>query len=153
MQTFADKEKREWAVDINVTTVRDVKSALGVDLLELGNDDAAGEGKMLYRLMAEPILVVDIVYVICKDQADQAGVTDRQFGARMGGDAIDNATKALLVEIVNFFPDPRDRQRAIRVLGIIDGIIDQAHKAQDAKIDPEAIQKTTEELLTTTANE
>ena len=57
-----------------------------------------------------------MLYVVCKTEADANGVTDEQFGEAMAGDAIDQATKALLEEIVDFSPSPRDRARARRVL-------------------------------------
>ena len=43
------------------------------------------------------------------DQADQAGVSDEDFGRAMAGDAIDAATSALLEELVGFFPQARRR--------------------------------------------
>ena len=97
MKTFQDNAGRTWTVSVNVDAVKRVRSLLEVDLLE------AVEGKLIERLRDDPILLCDVLYVVCKPEADAAGVTDEQFGQGMAGDAIDHATAALLEELVGFF--------------------------------------------------
>ena len=69
----------------------------------------AVEGDLLEQLSTDPILLCDVVYVLCKPEADQQNVTDEQFGQAMAGDAIEHATTALLEELVDFFPLARRR--------------------------------------------
>jgi hypothetical protein len=71
---------------------------MDVDLLEVI------EGKLIDRLIADPILLCDVIWGLCKPQADEAGLDDEAFGRAMAGDAIDAATTALLEELVDFFP-------------------------------------------------
>jgi hypothetical protein len=101
MKTFNDNAGRTWTVTVNVDAFKRVKTMLSVNLME------AVEGKLLERLVADPILLCDVIYVVCKPQADTASVTDVQFGQAMGGDAIDLATTALLEELCDFFPQGR----------------------------------------------
>ena len=101
MKTFTDNAARAWTIQVNVDALKRVKSLLDVDLME------AVDGKLLQRMLDEPILLCDIIYALCKPQADAAGVTDEDFGRAMAGDAIDNATQALLEELVDFFPQRR----------------------------------------------
>jgi hypothetical protein len=101
MKTFKDNAGRNWAVSVNIATVKRVKSLLEVDLLE------AVEGKLVDRLIIDPILLCDIVYVICKSEADSQNISDEQFGQAMAGDAIEQATEALLQELVEFFPESK----------------------------------------------
>ena len=103
MRSFEDSTGRKWTVAINVDAVKRVKALLGVDLLE------AVEGSLLERLIGDPVLLCDILFVVCKPQADAAGVTDEQFGQAMAGDAIDAATGAFLEALVDFFPPSRRR--------------------------------------------
>jgi len=127
---------------LNVYAVKKVRDSLGVDLLDLGGADQPGNG-LLYRLIADPVLLVDVLYVVCKDQADQAGVTDVQFGQAMAGDVIDAATKALLEELADFTPSPRDRARARKVIDATWNLIDRAQDLLDAKAEkalPEAVE-------------
>jgi ribosome biogenesis protein Tsr3 len=92
---------------------------------------------------------VDVLFVVCKNQADQAGVTDEQFGMAMGGDAIDLATKAFLEELTSFTPSPRDRARAQKVIDATWRMIDKVQDMLDAKAErdlPAAIQAVTSAL-------
>jgi hypothetical protein len=101
MHTFTDSAGRPWSVVVNVSVVKRVKSMLGIDLLSIG------DGDLWQRLATDPVCLVDTLFVICKPEAEAAGVTDEQFGAGLVGDVIDAATKALLEEIADFFPQAR----------------------------------------------
>lgn len=101
MKTFRDNAGRTWTVSINVDAIRRVRNLLEVDLLE------AAEGKLLERLMGDPVMLCDVIYCICKPEADAQDVTDEEFGRAMAGDAIDAATTALLEDLVDFFPGPK----------------------------------------------
>lgn len=101
MRTFQDNQKRTWEVAITVDAVKRVRSLLDVDLLGLM------EGKLLERLVTDPILLCDIIYVVCKPHADRDGISDEDFGRAMAGDAIDDATTAVLEELADFFPKGR----------------------------------------------
>lgn len=101
MKTFNDSTGREWQVAVNVAAVKRVRDLLDVDLL------TAGDGKLFQRLAEDPVLLTDVVYALCKPQADKAEITDEEFGRGMAGEVIDNAVSALLPELVDFFPSPR----------------------------------------------
>ena len=138
MRTFNDNAGRTWSLTLNVWTVKKVRDLLGVDLLDLGGEAATRDKPgLLFRLIADPVLLVDVLYVVCKDQADEASVTDEQFGRAMGGDAIDAATKAFLEELADFTPSPRDRARARKVIETTWAMIDKAQDVLDAKAEKE----------------
>ena len=101
MKTFRDNQAREWALTITIDAVKRVRSLLGVNLL-----DVAG-GNLLEQLVSDPVLLCDCVYALVKPEADQRNVSDEEFGRAMAGDAIEQATTALLEELVDFFPQPR----------------------------------------------
>lgn len=133
MRTFRDTVGRSWNLALNVYAVKKVRDLLKVDLLDLGLDAGKpGEG-LLYRMIADPILLVDVLFVTCKDQADKIGVTDEQFAQAMAGDVIDVATKAFLEELADFTPSPRDRSRARKVMEATWTMIDKAQDLLDAK--------------------
>ena len=98
MHSFVDNVSRTWAIDLNVTCLKRVRALCEVDLM------AVVDGRLLERLVTDPILLCDVLYAVCKDQADERDVTDEQFGRAMAGDVIDLATKALLEALVDFFP-------------------------------------------------
>ena len=45
--------------------------------------------------------------MLVEEQAKKANVSDAEFGEALAGDAISEATKAFLDELVDFFPAPR----------------------------------------------
>ena len=74
------------------------------------------EGKLLERLISDPVLLCDVIYSVCKPEADAKSVSDEDFGRAMAGDAIDAATTAVLEELVDFFPQGR-RKVLAKALG------------------------------------
>ena len=103
MKTFADNAARTWTVQINVDTIKRVRDLAQVNLLEVI------EGKLLERLISDPILLCDVIYCVCQPEADTKNISDADFGRSMAGDAIDGATTALLEELVDFFPQGKRR--------------------------------------------
>ena len=101
MKTFTDNAGRTWTVVVNVDAIKRVRGLLSVDLLSIV------EGTLIDRLIRDPVLLCDIVYAVCKPEADARGISDEEFGRSMAGDAIEHATTALLEELVDFFPSPR----------------------------------------------
>ena len=109
MQNFKDRDGREWQVVLNVFQMKRVRAALGVDLINVIELDKDGQVRvdMIDKIANDPCLLVDILWVLVQDQARTLNVTDEQFGTALAGDAIENATKAFLDELVDFFPGAR----------------------------------------------
>jgi hypothetical protein len=101
MKTFVDNVGRTWTVAIHVDALKRVRALAQVDLME------AVEGKLLERLTTDPVLLCDVLFALCKPEAQANSVTDEDFGRAMAGDAIEGATTALLEELVDFFPKGR----------------------------------------------
>jgi len=135
MKTFKDNEGMEWRVSINTTTVKRVRDLLQVDLMSFVTDK-----DLIANLVNNPILLVDIIYVLCKTQADERKITDEKFGEAMAGDAIALATEAMLDELVNFSPNAAKRkalQTAFARMKELDSIA--TAKVQKALDDPNFI--------------
>jgi hypothetical protein len=121
MRTFTDNAGRTWTVSVNVETARRIRTMAHVDLMELVEaspaEPAAGKRPLLERLVRDPILLCDVLYVACKDQADQLSVSDADFGRALYGAAIAAGRTALLEEIADFFPDegPAIRSQAGKI--------------------------------------
>ena len=98
MKLFTDNAGRAWTVVINVDAIKRVKSLLGVNLLDIV------DGKLLEQLVTDPLLLCDVIYCVCKPEADSRNVSQDEFDRAMSGDAIDGAQAALLQELVDFFP-------------------------------------------------
>jgi hypothetical protein len=106
MSSFKDNKNRVWEVEITVWHVRRVRSLAGVDLLALTEDGAKGLGELL----GDVPKLVDVVFVLVKDQADAQGVTDEDFGRSLGGDSLEGLTTAFLEGLASFFQNPAQRK-------------------------------------------
>lgn len=99
-QAFRDNTGREWSVEMTIGAAKRVKRTLdGVDLLALHE----GEPPLLTRLDLDLELLVNVIYVLVKPQADAAGVSDEAFGEALGGEAILAAHDALMEALADFF--------------------------------------------------
>ncbi len=109
MRQFTDTKGRVWDVELNVRQMKRVRDALGIDLVNViqAGKDGAVATDTLDRVANDPILLVDILWVLCEGQAKAAGVTDDDFGSSLAGDSISDATRAFLDELVDFFPGAR----------------------------------------------
>ncbi len=120
MQKFIDRRGRVWIVDIDNTTLRRVKALTDVRLLD------AIDGDLVTRLSSDPLLLGDVLFAICKLQADQQDVDDESFAEGLAGDSIDEACKALVDALVAYFPESRrrllrkaaDKQKMIETRGL-----------------------------------
>ncbi|TVQ64486.1 MAG: hypothetical protein EA379_01325 [Phycisphaerales bacterium] len=141
MKQFKDNEGRTWDVVMDTTALKRVRSLLGVDLMQLINGD------LVAKMQADPALVVDVAYVMCKDQADERGVSDEDFGRAMRGDPIAYATQAVLDEFCEYCPDPRDRAALGRVLAAMRAVIDRKMTEREETMTQEAIEREIEKAV------
>jgi len=113
MHSFKDTTGAEWKLELTVGSIKRIRDAVNVNLAD---DVFTG---LLDKLAGDMLLLCDVVWHLVKPQADKAVVTqaEKDNGAtsvtaevwanRMGGDCLDNASKALLDELVDFSPPPR----------------------------------------------
>ncbi len=141
MKTFTDNSKRSWDVEINVAAIKRVRDLAQVDLLEIV------EGKLIERLIRDPILLCDVVYAVCRPQAEQRDVSDEEFGRAMAGDAIEHATAALLEELVSFCPSPRDRKNLGRVLEATNRVMDKARDLIEQRLQSGQLDRMVDQAL------
>lgn len=102
MRTFQDAAGRTWTVAVNVGTVKRVRGLLNEDLLDIE--------QVLPRLLVDPILLCDVLFCVCKPEADARQISDEDFAAAMAGDVIGRAKEALIGELVDFFHEPSQRE-------------------------------------------
>lgn len=141
MRSFKDNQGRQWSVEINVTAIKRVRGLTGEDLMQVI------EGTLIEKLIRDPVLLCDVVYAICKPEADARTVSDEEFGKAMAGDAIEAATTAVLEELVGFCPSPRDRANLGRVLQATRKVMDRARDLVEKKLDSGELDRLADRLL------
>ena len=136
MHSFVDNSRRTWEVAINVTAVKRIRGLLGIDLYALVDDGF----KSLSKLVSDPVTLADVLYCLCKDQADRQSITDEDFGRALSGDVITQAADAFVEELIDFFPDARARASLRKAIeagkAVRDKVISHAEKILDS-INPE----------------
>jgi len=140
MHSFIDNSRRTWEIAINVAAVKRIRGLLGIDLYALVDDGF----KSLSKLVSDPVTLADVLYCLCKDQADKQSISDEDFGRALAGDAITQAADAFVEELIDFFPDARARaslRKAIeagktvrdKVLSHVEKILDSIDTETEAK--------------------
>lgn len=101
MAIFKDQNGKEWTVKLDAPKIQDVRKELQIDLLDL-------ESNVYARLAADEITLIGVLWVLCRKQIIEAGVTAEQFGEALVGQTIDDAITALVGAAADFLP-PRKR--------------------------------------------
>lgn len=139
MSSFIDTAGRRWAVEVNTVTAKRVRKTLNVDVLRLFDDQM----KPLGELLSNPIDFVDVLYVLCQEEADRRDVSDEDFGRSLGGGTLDKAADAFLEALADFFPPERGKAlrtafNKVRKASLI--LTEQAQKRLD-ELSPEELAK------------
>ena len=136
MHSFVDNSRRTWEVAINVAAVKRIRGLLGIDLYALVDDGF----KSLSKLVSDPVTLADVLYCLCKDQAERQSITDEDFGRALAGDVIPQAADAFVEELIDFFPDARARASLRKAIeagkAVREKVLNHAEKILDS-IDPE----------------
>lgn len=100
MATFRDGKGRDWDLRLTVGTLTEVREATGVRLGDAFRDEAALAG----LLFADPEQLGRVLWVVCRERAEAAGVTPEDFAAGFDGPALERAVEAFLGSVADFFP-------------------------------------------------
>lgn len=95
---FRDAHDDEWVIKLNVAVLKRLKQH-EIDLVDLVNT-----GNIIERFYADPVLLVDAIYLCCQDEAERRNVNDEEFGRRIAnGEVLDAATQAMFEGVADFF--------------------------------------------------
>jgi hypothetical protein len=137
MRSFTDTKGRIWPIVINVAAVKRCRGLVGVDLYGL----VENQFRPLADLLADPVKLVDVLYVLCMAEAESRGISDEQFGEGFAGDVLEAAADAFLEELTDFFQNPRVRAGLRKITTaartVRDRLMDQMEAAMET-IDAES---------------
>jgi hypothetical protein len=146
MKSFKDGTGRIWEVNITAAAIKRVKSLIGVDLYALIEDGF----KPFMELIESPVELVDVLYCVCKPQADSLAVTDEQFGEQMAGDVLLAASEAFAESYADFFREPRIRaqmRELRRKMKVVQDRLTERGERLVSSLDPEEAAKELIKLL------
>ena len=151
--SFKDSKGRIHDVSVDVEAVRRVRRArfdgpggetFAFDLPDIVTLDG------MKRLLDDPLLIVDLAYLVCRPQLEQRGITQQDFCASMIGDPIEAALRAMQEQVVSFCQNPRDRAAAQRVVtetyALLDKVRDRREKALEEGVLAKAMDSALETL-------
>ena len=144
MAVFIDGKKRSWEVAVTVTTLVKAKSLLDIDLLTIIDKDSP----LLTRLIEDPVLLCNVLYVTVKEQADERKITDEEFGRGLSGDTLDDATRAFLEGLACFFRSTTKRTALKAVTKAVFAAEDRLTKALEERVAAGALDRVAEQAVT-----
>lgn len=106
MQTFKDAKGVEWRLQMLFGQRKPILAMFSVDLLTLYDDHAKGLRDLIYNRIPD---FIDLVYYLVKDQAEERGISDEQFGMQLDPNSVIAARDAFVREAADFFPDDEVR--------------------------------------------
>ena len=140
MHTFTDSQKREWRISLNLGTAINVKTTMGVDLLqpELPYRDPSGQDTkdepLLTRLGTDEWLLGEVICALLGDQFDTHQLTPAQVREAFDGQTLLAAQKAFYEELIDFF-HKRGRNDRAKAVAKQMAMIDAAVAAIETRID------------------
>lgn len=153
MHTFTDNVGRVWSLSVNVATIKRVRALCGVDLANIIDIDDSNNPSfnLLERLSTDPVLLVDVLYAVCKLEAEQKNVDDESFASAILGDVMPRATDALLEEMIDFFPSSK-RLILRQLLALNRRFEQEIDKKTQELLNEENLLKAEEELINSFTN-
>jgi hypothetical protein len=136
MPKFTDSQGDDWSVAINVDAIIRLKDA------KLGNfaDPLEGDPPPLARLHLDFLFLAEVLFGVCYPQAEERKIDFKQFGVRLGGEALAAANGALMEGLVDFFRQ-LGRQEIVTVIRKQQAMVEAGLKLAETKaeeIDVEA---------------
>jgi hypothetical protein len=120
---FKDDEGREWELRFDHSLMRTIHKRLRVNL-----HNTAEQAKAIDRMAEDIELLVNVLYLLCKEQCDSAGVSDEEFGKGFGtGETFDRANSALMEALLSF-TSPQRRDLAKRTMSLTLGVRTRAEE-------------------------
>ena len=131
MPKFNDANGREWRIAINVGQIKKVRDLLQLNIYELIEQNFDG----LSKLMRDYVKLVDVVFVLCEEQARVAGISDVQFGESLGGQSLNDMSDAFIGALIDFFPDRRMADILRKMVEKTEQTMQKAYERNAAKLD------------------
>lgn len=126
MKRFNDATGKQWEIDVHLESIEKVKSALGIDLTKLFAD----EMRLINQLSEDQSQLAAVLWELQTSPA-----ADRsEFLRGLRGDALEEGFKALLDDVINFFPNSRQRNICRETLAKLWQTVDAIHDQTEKKL-------------------
>lgn len=100
MATFKDEQGTEWAIKINMGTIKRLQEELDVDVGSLLEHQFKG----LADLLANPFRFFSVISILVDKQAEAMGIDEVAFAERFNGPALHDSIDAFVDALASFYP-------------------------------------------------
>lgn len=100
MRSFKDAKGRSWNINFTTGTAKRVKTLTGVDVFSETQGIFGDE-------LANYVVLCDVLYACVLPQAEEAKISDVEFGESQNGDTLAAAYDVLIEEIIDFYPQKK----------------------------------------------
>lgn len=110
LKTFKDANGESWRIKITIGKVKEVRDNVNddegkaVDLFDYVN------GNLAYLLFIDPVLFGDVLWTLCKDEAEGRKLTKEAFQDLLSGETLEQAERAFMEAFADFFPQAQKGQ-------------------------------------------
>ena len=116
MSTFTDASGHEWRLAVTPYEYRKLTS-IDIDIYDVVDREKAKE--LLAKLETDDMLLSDVLWLICEDDAQGLGIDKRSFLKSLPGEVLAAAYLALLEAITNFFRRPEQRMLMQKLIAFV----------------------------------
>jgi len=99
VKAFKDTTGRTWRVNITIGSAKRVRDLLGVSLLS----PLTGDPPLVSRLTVDALTQAEVLWALCEPDAADEGIAEDAFYGYLVGPTLDQAVKALMEELADFF--------------------------------------------------
>jgi hypothetical protein len=118
---FIDRNGHTWTLELNYSLAKRLRDLTSLDFVNYH------DGRALLAIHDSDERLVQVLWLMCESQAKVLNIAEEEFGAALGGDALEQALGALEQALLNFSrPARRQAIQAIR---------DKAHEMVAAQAD------------------
>lgn len=101
MRTFRDVNGGEWELDLTIGAAEPLE-----DFLREHYEVDIFNSTQTYAHLSRPTFALNCLSLLCREQREKKQITPEEFGRLFKGESAYNAQRVLLLEYVDFFPDP-----------------------------------------------
>lgn len=102
MKRFNDATGKQWEIDVHLESIERVKDLHKIDLTQLFSNDMA----LLSRLSEDATTLANVLWNLQVNQ----GAAKSDFLKSLRGDSIESGFRALVEDVIDFFPNARRRE-------------------------------------------
>lgn len=134
MKRFIDATGKQWEIDVHLESIERVKSSRGIDLTKLFAD----EMRLINQLSEDHATLAEVLWEL----QTSPGADRSEFIRGLRGDALEAGFKALLDDVIDFFPNSRQRkicrETVEKLWQTVEAVQSQA-ETELAKFDPTSL--------------